>query len=528
MIPRIAAALPAWLCRGKSRTGLFLTASPARALIEVVLVSVACYCLAYLAWPAPGGDTFPLFTAATLWCAFRQRLPAGAWWRKILVEGAVMLAANLIQTAVESGFRSLYVAAGLLDSGAMLVQFSGVELNFIGSTIFISLRAVVRLGLALDRRRRKHLRWTLTSALLTVFATALLSAGTIGSAITVRALAEDIYGSVVEHADAAAVIVGLLLMVPDLITQLAMLMLLPLVLLTPPFLLFSYVVARRITGRVEKLADATAALRAGDYAARSPVAGEDEIAQLQTDFNAMADDLQRTLRDLANEQEKSERLLLNILPGPIAERLKHTPGLIADSFAEVTVLFADIVDFTPQAGSLAPETLVAWLNEVFSAFDLLVEEHGVEKVKTIGDAYMVVAGLPTPRPDHAAAIAELALNMQEALAGITTPDGKPALLRIGINTGPVVAGVVGTKKFLYDLWGDAVNLASRMESQGVAGAIQASEATYLRLCEHYTWAERGLMPIKGKGELRTYLLLGRIAGEPEQHGVSSAVHGLAS
>lgn len=520
------ATFPARLRVRRQRGRLFLGASPGRALFEVLLISVSCYCLAFLVWPAPGGDRFPLFTAATLACALRLRLPAGAWWRKVLVEGAVILAANLMQTVVEAGFIRLYVAAGLLNPLALRAQFSGVDLNVLGSTIFVLLRVSVRFGIMLDRRRRRQLRWTFTFALLVVFALAFLSVGSVGSALSVRELARENFGSVVEHARGPAVLVGLLLLAPDLITELVLVMLGPLLLLTPPALLFSYVIARRITRRLETLVAATAALRAGNYAARSTVEGDDEIARLQADFNAMAVDLERTLRELAeereklrNEQERSERLLLNILPRPIAERLKHAPGIIADSFADVTVLFADIVDFTPQAGLLAPEGVVAWLNEVFSAFDQLVEQHGVEKIKTIGDAYMAVCGLTTPRPDHAEVMAELALAMQQTLARFTSPRGEPTRLRIGINTGPVVAGVVGTKKFLYDLWGDAVNLASRMESQGIAGTIQVTEATYLRLRERYTWTERGPVSIKGKGEIRTYLLAGRTA--PAQSGAAT-------
>ncbi|MBD0363507.1 MAG: PAS domain S-box protein, partial [Coleofasciculus sp. C3-bin4] len=170
------------------------------------------------------------------------------------------------------------------------------------------------------------------------------------------------------------------------------------------------------------------------------------------------------------QQQCTEDLLYNILPAPIAQRLKLQETLIADSFDEVTVLFADLVNFTELSAEISATQLVDLLNKIFSVFDRLTQKHGLEKIKTIGDAYMVVGGLPTPRPDHAEAVVEMALDMQQAITRFQRNDGKPFDLRIGINTGPVVAGVIGTKKFAYDLWGDTVNVASRMESQGVAGS----------------------------------------------------------
>ncbi len=210
------------------------------------------------------------------------------------------------------------------------------------------------------------------------------------------------------------------------------------------------------------------------------------------------------------EHEQSEKLLLNILPEPIAERLKLLESNIADSFAEVTILFADLVDFTKLATVLAPTELVSLLNEIFSTFDELTETHGLEKIKTIGDAYMVACGLPTFRSDHAEAIAEMALDMQQAIGKFNDLRGLDFSLRIGINTGSVVAGVIGTKKFIYDLWGDAVNTASRMESHGIAGANQVTETTYEILKDKYVFEERGMIEIKGKGEMKTYLLTGRL------------------
>jgi class 3 adenylate cyclase len=216
----------------------------------------------------------------------------------------------------------------------------------------------------------------------------------------------------------------------------------------------------------------------------------------------------RSRRALALEQERSERLLLNVLPAPIAERLKAGEAVIADAFPEVTVLFADLVDFTRSSRRSSPAQVVATLNELFSAFDRLAQHHGLEKIKTIGDAYMVAGGLPDPRSDHAEAIAELALAMQAEVTRRADPSGRPLQVRIGIDTGPVEAGVIGTAKFSYDLWGDTVNTASRMESHGVAGCIQVTARTYQRLQADYRFQRRGPIPIRGMGEMVTYFLLG--------------------
>jgi class 3 adenylate cyclase len=217
----------------------------------------------------------------------------------------------------------------------------------------------------------------------------------------------------------------------------------------------------------------------------------------------------RSRRALQLEQQRSERLLLNVLPAPIAERLKAGEAVIADAFPEVTVLFADIVDFTRRSRQVRPAQVVQALNELFSAFDQLAQRHGLEKIKTIGDAYMVAGGLPQPRPDHAQAVAEMALAMREEVARRADPSGKPLQLRIGIDTGPVEAGVIGTAKFSYDLWGDTVNTASRMESHGVPGCIQVTERTYQRLREGYRFQRRGPIQVRGMGEMVTWFLVGR-------------------
>lgn len=223
----------------------------------------------------------------------------------------------------------------------------------------------------------------------------------------------------------------------------------------------------------------------------------------------LRDQEQLHLKQLQAEKERADRLLLNILPKPIAERLKEGQNTIADSFSEVTVLFADIVEFTKLSADRSPIEVVSLLNKIFSAFDWLAQQHGVEKIKTIGDAYMVVGGLPTPQLDQAEAIAEMALDMLEEIARFNTHTGESLSLRIGIHVGPVVAGVIGTNKFIYDLWGDTVNIASRMESQGIAGSIQVTAETYNLLRDKYLFKERGVIPIKGKGEVTTHLLIGR-------------------
>jgi PAS domain S-box-containing protein len=212
---------------------------------------------------------------------------------------------------------------------------------------------------------------------------------------------------------------------------------------------------------------------------------------------------------LREEQEKSENLLLNILPVAIAERLKQNETTIAEYFPEVTVLFADIVGFTALSSVMNPIDLVELLNKIFSGFDLLCEQHGLEKIKTIGDAYMAVGGLPYPRADHAEAIAQMALDMQTEIARFNGLNKKYFSIRIGIHSGPVVAGVIGIKKFIYDLWGDTVNIASRMESHGLPWRIQVSETTYNLLKHKYLLEARGTIEVKGKGGMKTYLLVGK-------------------
>ena len=215
------------------------------------------------------------------------------------------------------------------------------------------------------------------------------------------------------------------------------------------------------------------------------------------------------LAALREEQARSEGLLLNILPRSIADKLKADNQPIADQFSSASILFADVVDFTPVTEHLSPAEVVSMLDHLFSHFDVLADRYAVEKIKTIGDCYMVAAGVPTPRPDHARALASMALDMQAAMRSVDDVDHLGLELRIGINSGPVVAGVIGRKRFLYDLWGDAVNTASRMESHGATGRIQITRATKDLLDDEFVCEPRGLIDVKGKGEMETWYVVGR-------------------
>jgi len=221
---------------------------------------------------------------------------------------------------------------------------------------------------------------------------------------------------------------------------------------------------------------------------------------------------QRVLGLLRLEKEKSERLLLNILPKEVADVLKDDDQTIADQYDSVSILFADIVGFTPLSERMDPHAVVGLLNQVFSHFDAIVDLHGAEKLRTIGDNYMVVAGAPRLHANHAHALAEVALGMTSFLNDFTLPDGDRLQFRIGINTGPVIAGVIGTRKFQYDVWGDAVNVASRMESHGIPGKIQIGPTTFELVRDRYNCVRRGSVEIKGKGPIDTWILEDRIGG----------------
>lgn len=223
----------------------------------------------------------------------------------------------------------------------------------------------------------------------------------------------------------------------------------------------------------------------------------------------IANHYQEAEKLLALEKKYSDDLLHSILPDSIIKRLKIEPGIIADRFEATTILFADIVGFTELSEQATPRTLVKLLNQMFSVFDELTDYYGLEKIKTMGDAYMVAGGLPIANKNHAQTVANLALDMQAKLAEFNQQQRQNFQIRIGIHTGSVIAGVIGIKKFVYDIWGDAVNIASRMESHGIAGEIQVSEATYLALKDQYVFEERGTIEVKGKGEMRVYLLKGK-------------------
>jgi guanylate cyclase len=217
--------------------------------------------------------------------------------------------------------------------------------------------------------------------------------------------------------------------------------------------------------------------------------------------------LEQAHRALESERARSEALLLNVLPEPIAKRLKAGEGVIAERYDSVSVLFADLVGFTSRSTVMAPEDLVSLLDRIFTAFDRLVDAEGLEKIKTIGDAYMVAGGLPEPRPDHLEAVARIALSMRETLETVRQESGEEWItLRIGIDSGPAVAGVIGRRKFIYDLWGDTVNTASRMESHGVPGEIQVTERVAAALGADFVTRLRGTVDVKGKGPMRTYFL----------------------
>ena len=233
--------------------------------------------------------------------------------------------------------------------------------------------------------------------------------------------------------------------------------------------------------------------------------------------------LEEAMALLRSEQERSERLLLNVLPGAVAERLKMSDETVADDFASVSVMFADIVNFTQIASGLSAPQVFAMLNTVFCRFDALAERRGLEKIKTIGDAYMVAGGLDSRSKDPCAAIAELALDMRNALPELSAQVGVPLALRIGIGTGPVVAGVVGRKKFIYDLWGDTVNVASRLSAEGAPDTIQCDRRTHMHLSQRFAFDERNILRIKGKGEVITYRLLGHMpqGSRPPHHSAAA-------
>ena len=267
----------------------------------------------------------------------------------------------------------------------------------------------------------------------------------------------------------------------------------------------AFLLDRLVLSRMARLSSQVSAIDTNaDLTTRVTVPGKDELSSLGVAINSM-------LGDIQTERGKSDNLLLNVLPAPIADRLKQGETTIADNYGEVTVPFSDVVGFTKLSAQIGPTELVNMLNQVFSAFDRLSDTHGLEKIKTIGDAYMVVGGLPNPREDHAEAVAEMALDMHEALQRLNAEHGTTLNIRVGMNSGPVVAGVIGEKKFIYDLWGDTVNTAARMESHGVEGGVQMTEETYRLLEGKFDIENRGIIDVKGKGDMNTFILKGRLA-----------------
>ena len=271
-------------------------------------------------------------------------------------------------------------------------------------------------------------------------------------------------------------------------------------------LLLGRTISWSLIGPITQIAARLGHIAAGDFTQRVEVDNRDELGALAADVNRTSEQLDRLYADLRAEQERSEALLLNTLPRPILERLRHGETVIADRIAAATILFCDIVDFTALAGRLPPERMIDLLGELFARFDALAADHGVEKIKTIGDGYMVAGGVPEPRSDHAAAVAEMALAMREAAKATAVAAGEPLRLRVGLHSGPLIAGVIGTHKFVYDVWGDTVNTAKRMESSGLPDRIHVSAATREMLGEEFCFEPRQPIAIKGIGLMQTYFL----------------------
>ncbi len=255
-----------------------------------------------------------------------------------------------------------------------------------------------------------------------------------------------------------------------------------------------------------RLDNAAARVSQGDLGQQIEVVSRDELGRLTSTFNFMVACIREQTEEIHRKNEENERLLLNILPGPIADRLKGGEEPIADYFPEVTVLFADIVGFTAMSEKISPDDLVKLLNHLFSAFDDSAQDLEIEKIKTIGDCYMAVAGLTNEADGSPTAMVKMAFEMLRSVELMNSELGTSLSIRIGINCGPVIAGVIGKSKFIYDLWGDTVNLASRMESHGIAGRIHVSESIYEQVKDYFDVEKRGVINVKGKGEMTTYLI----------------------
>jgi class 3 adenylate cyclase len=278
-------------------------------------------------------------------------------------------------------------------------------------------------------------------------------------------------------------------------------------------LLAAWLMTREILRPVNALVGAARKVASGDLTAQVEWKWKDELGVLSDTFNSMTKSIREKTELIEQKNRENERLLLNILPGEIAARLKQGAHEIADSFADVTVLFGDLVGFTALSSKTPAVEIVEMLNGLFSRFDQAAKELGIEKIKTIGDCYMAVCGLPSRCPDHVDRMARMALRMVESTREYGKEQGLSLQLRIGLNSGPVVAGVIGTTKFIYDLWGDTVNLASRMESTGVPDQIQVTRSVYEQLKDSFELESRGAIQVKGKGEIETWLLHGELRAE---------------
>ena len=264
--------------------------------------------------------------------------------------------------------------------------------------------------------------------------------------------------------------------------------------------------SRALLGPLRDLTAGVQRFAAGDYGAQVPVRSRDEIGQLCVTFNGMVDELREKNTVIEGKNRENEELLLNVLPAPIANRLRGGEQGIADGFAEVTVAFADLVGFTALSSEMPPQQVVTLLNGLFSRFDMAAQELGIEKIKTVGDAYMAVCGLPVHVPNHAERMVRMAIRMVHITREHALENQVNMKLRIGINSGPVVAGVIGRSKYIYDLWGDTVNLASRMESGGIPDAVQVTRPVYEKLQDLFVFEARGSIEVKGKGSVEAWLL----------------------
>ena len=264
--------------------------------------------------------------------------------------------------------------------------------------------------------------------------------------------------------------------------------------------------SRTLLGPLRELTAGVKRFAAGDYAASVPVRTRDEIGELCSAFNGMVEDLHQKSVLIENKNRENEQLLLNVLPAPIANRLRGGEEAIADGFAEVTVAFADLVGFTALTSDMPPHDVVTFLNGLFTRFDVAANDLGIEKIKTVGDAYMAVCGLPVPVANHAERMVRMAIRMVHITREHAMEHNMSMKLRVGVNSGPVVAGVIGKSKYIYDLWGDTVNLASRMESGGIPDSVQVTRPVYEQLKDQFVFEPRGAIEVKGKGKVEAWVL----------------------